>query len=240
MECSIVFNRWWSQAWKSHKMYRTPPKAMYEFEKLVEIRSMAQLRKFVFFQKKPSKFFQIIFESSPNNFLEFTRVFSLFWPQVWGLPGSPLSDSWLCRAQKGFHVAMSTGLLFPQVNGVRFEHVIRARALDVLRRATHLSITVRVNLLGYWEMRTAPVASPRKHQHHRNSQGDLLAQNRLSSSDFDSMDYDSPLSTPTTGVQAVQGEAKKSFMTLNRPKSGIRKALMKMNIISKDLPRYGM
>lgn len=35
-----------------------------------------------------------------------------------------------------------------EVNGQSFEHVTHARALEILRGTTHLSITIKSNLLG--------------------------------------------------------------------------------------------
>ncbi|XP_055346464.1 rap guanine nucleotide exchange factor 2-like isoform X2 [Paramacrobiotus metropolitanus] len=163
------------------------------------------------------------------------------------------------KASKGEELGLRKGDQILQVNGVRFEHINHSRALEVLRKATHLSISVKSNLLGYREMLSTPAdASPRhRSRYHRSQQSaDVVvvgAHNRLSSCDLDGLELEHVATSPALlvlpatpsppqqqqPVLNANGETKKGFMTL-RPKSGLRKALMKMNIISRDLPREYM
>ena len=58
------------------------------------------------------------------------------------------------------------------VNGQSFEHVSYQRAVDVLRGATHLSITVKSNFLAFKQMLQSPECSPIR-GHHRPKLVDL-------------------------------------------------------------------
>jgi len=52
------------------------------------------------------------------------------------------------KRSKAEDVGLKRGDQILEVNGQSFEHVNHAKALDILRASTHLSITVKSNLLG--------------------------------------------------------------------------------------------
>ena len=52
------------------------------------------------------------------------------------------------KSSKAEEAGLKRGDQILEVNGQSFEHVSQAKALDLLRATTHLSITVRSNLLG--------------------------------------------------------------------------------------------
>lgn len=52
------------------------------------------------------------------------------------------------KKSKAEDVGLKRGDQILEVNGQSFEHVNHAKALDILRASTHLSITVKSNLLG--------------------------------------------------------------------------------------------
>lgn len=140
----------------------------------------------------------------------------------------------ICDVKKGAkaeELGLRRGDQILQVNGVRFEHVTHSKALEVLRTATHLSITVKSNLLGYREMLVTPADSPRHRHRHRMGAGGA-PQHRLSSSDV--LEKDALTVSVESGREAVDGP-KKHFMTLGS-KARLKKALMKMNLLAKDLP----
>ncbi|XP_046392008.1 rap guanine nucleotide exchange factor 2 [Ischnura elegans] len=65
------------------------------------------------------------------------------------------------KASKAEDVGLKRGDQVLEVNGQSFEHVSHAKALEVLRGTTHLSITVKSNLLAFKEMLQTPENSPR-------------------------------------------------------------------------------
>ncbi|XP_071455604.1 rap guanine nucleotide exchange factor 2 [Hetaerina americana] len=65
------------------------------------------------------------------------------------------------KSSKAEDVGLKRGDQVLEVNGQSFEHVSHARALEVLRGTTHLSITVKSNLLAFKEMLQTPENSPR-------------------------------------------------------------------------------
>lgn len=52
------------------------------------------------------------------------------------------------KKSKAEQVGLKRGDQILEVNGQSFEHVTHVRALEILRGTTHLSITVKSNLLG--------------------------------------------------------------------------------------------
>jgi Rap guanine nucleotide exchange factor 2 len=52
------------------------------------------------------------------------------------------------KRSKAEDVGLKRGDQILEVNGQSFDHVTHAKALDILRGTTHLSITVKSNLLG--------------------------------------------------------------------------------------------
>ncbi|RZC37158.1 rap guanine nucleotide exchange factor 2, partial [Asbolus verrucosus] len=65
------------------------------------------------------------------------------------------------KKTKAEDVGLKRGDQIIEVNGQSFEHVSHARALEILRGTTHLSITVKSNLLHFKEMLNTPDNSPR-------------------------------------------------------------------------------
>lgn len=59
-----------------------------------------------------------------------------------------LKFSQVDKRSKAEDVGLKRGDQILEVNGQSFEHVSHKRALEVLRGTTHLSITVKSNLLG--------------------------------------------------------------------------------------------
>lgn len=143
------------------------------------------------------------------------------------------------KMSKAEDVGLKRGDQILEVNGQSFEHVSHAKALEILRGTTHLSITVKSNLLNFKEMLNTPDNSPRprgrKVSEISRLQNDPRA--RLSSVDAALMipgSHESPCSHPVT-INSPQKETKsKSFMTLG-PKRRLQKALMKMNILPKNI-----
>lgn len=65
------------------------------------------------------------------------------------------------KKSKAEDVGLKRGDQILEVNGQSFEHVSLARALEILKGTTHLSITVKSNLLQFKEILNTPDNSPR-------------------------------------------------------------------------------
>ncbi|OQV24790.1 Rap guanine nucleotide exchange factor 2 [Hypsibius exemplaris] len=139
----------------------------------------------------------------------------------------------VCDVKKGSRTeeaGVRRGDQILQVNGVRFEHITRNKALEVLRSATHLGITLRSNLRGYREMLTKPDpdSSPRQRK---------TAFPTRFSADMESFEVDSLQSSASSATlmsgKDSGGDFKKPIITMGH-KARLKKALMKMNFISKD------
>lgn len=127
-----------------------------------------------------------------------------------------------------------------QVNGQSFEHVSHARALEILRGTTHLSITVKSNLLHFKEMLNTPDNSPRPRSRKVSEISKLQPDPRARLSSVDGnliLSNESPCSQPVTIGSPQKENKKSSFMTLG-PKRRLQKALMKMNILPKNIIKY--
>ncbi|KAL1122157.1 hypothetical protein AAG570_003562 [Ranatra chinensis] len=107
-----------------------------------------------------------------------------------------------------------------EVNGHSFEHISHAKALEILRSSTHLSITVKSNLLGFKEM--VESASGRGGNNNNNNSGKTTPPPPPPPPP-------APISTPLSPTKP----AKQSFMTL-APKKRLQKALIRMNILPKN------
>ncbi|XP_022246938.1 rap guanine nucleotide exchange factor 6-like isoform X4 [Limulus polyphemus] len=160
------------------------------------------------------------------------------------------------KGSKAEDVGLRRGDQILEVNGQSFEHVSHARALEILRGTTHLSITVRSNLLAFKEMLNTPENSPRQRGRKVSEIARLQSDPRARlSSHFDWGDIKGemviplelgvsallqpPNSPPPQCLRTSSGpvgdgkQEKKGFKTLsNRGK--IKKALAKMNIIHKS------
>lgn len=141
------------------------------------------------------------------------------------------------KKTKAEDVGLKRGDQIIEVNGQSFEHVSHARALEILRGTTHLSITVKSNLLHFKEMLNTPDNSPRPRSRKVSEISKLQTDPRARLSSVDGnliLSSESPAAQPVT-IGSPQKENKKtSFMTLG-PKRRLQKALMKMNILPKNI-----
>ncbi|KAI5702604.1 hypothetical protein M8J75_002002 [Diaphorina citri] len=142
------------------------------------------------------------------------------------------------KGSKAEDVGLKRGDQILEVNGQSFQHVSHARALEIFRGTTHLSITVKSNLLEFKQMLAAPDdASPssnRSRLSRHNKMGSSVA------SDIARLQADPrarsealtiPPPPPPPPPPVTPSKTSHSFMTL-RPK--LQKALMKMNILPKN------
>lgn len=163
------------------------------------------------------------------------------------------------KGSKAEDVGLKRGDQILEVNGQSFEHVSHARALEILRGTTHLSITVKSNLLAFKEMLSMPDNSPRSRSRNKmceiaRLQADPRA--RLASTTNANLELPSslgvslpdgiaippppsppPISLNSPSKKDVTSSAHKGFMTLG-PKRRLQKALMKMNILPKNTITY--
>lgn len=143
------------------------------------------------------------------------------------------------KKSKAEDVGLKRGDQILEVNGQSFEHVSLARALEILTGTTHLSITVKSNLSHFKEMLNTPNNSPRPRSRKASEakpQPDPRA--RLSSVDVNLQITNDVLCSQPVTISSPQKEGKKqSFMTLG-PKRRLQKALMKMNILPKNIIKY--
>ncbi|XP_075217382.1 PDZ domain-containing guanine nucleotide exchange factor isoform X2 [Lycorma delicatula] len=138
------------------------------------------------------------------------------------------------KRSKAEEVGLKRGDQILEVNGQSFEHVSHARALEILRGTTHLSITVKSNLLAFKEMLQTPDTSPRA----RNRKTVEIA--RLQPDPKARLDYPPPPPPPPVppspskhSVTTATPNKPGGFMTLG-PKKRLQKALVKMNILPKN------
>ncbi|XP_033230678.1 rap guanine nucleotide exchange factor 6-like isoform X1 [Belonocnema kinseyi] len=150
------------------------------------------------------------------------------------------------KKSKAEDVGLKRGDQILEVNGQSFEHVNHARALEILRGSTHLSITVKSNLLAFKEMTQMPDNSPRPRGRVNKPEIPRLPTDpraRLSThvdpitpvNPLNPMVGGVPLLIPDNNVSPCKDTKKehKGFMTLG-PKRRLQKALMKMNILPKN------
>ncbi|KAJ8934803.1 hypothetical protein NQ318_015234 [Aromia moschata] len=122
-----------------------------------------------------------------------------------------------------------------------FEYSFR-NALEILRGTTHLSITVKSNLLHFKEMLNTPDNSPRPRSRKVLEISKLQPDPRARLSSVDGniiLGHDPPASQPVTISSPAKEGKKQSFMTLG-PKRRLQKALMKMNILPKNIINVGI
>ncbi|XP_034934297.1 rap guanine nucleotide exchange factor 2-like isoform X4 [Chelonus insularis] len=156
------------------------------------------------------------------------------------------------KHSKAEDVGLKRGDQILEVNGQRFEHVSHARALEILRGSTHLSITVKSNLLAFKEMLQMPDNSPRPRGRVNKPEVPRIPSDprvRLSThvdpltpaGQLNPMVGGVPLLIPDNNVSPCKDAKKehKGFMTLG-PKRRFQKALMKMNILPKNIINDGM
>ncbi|XP_063987673.1 rap guanine nucleotide exchange factor 2-like isoform X3 [Diachasmimorpha longicaudata] len=156
------------------------------------------------------------------------------------------------KRSKAEDVGLKRGDQILEVNGQRFEHVSHARALELLRSSTHLSITVKSNLLAFKEMLQAPDNSPRPRgripkpeipriQPDPRARLSTHVDPLLTNTQLNPMVGGVPLFTNDNNVSPCKDPKKehKGFMTLG-PKRRFQKALMKMNILPKNTINSGV
>ncbi|XP_032687608.1 rap guanine nucleotide exchange factor 2-like isoform X12 [Odontomachus brunneus] len=156
------------------------------------------------------------------------------------------------KRSKAEDVGLKRGDQILEVNGQSFEHVNHAKALDILRASTHLSITVKSNLLAFKEMLQMPDNSPRSRGRSSKPEIPRLPSDpraRLSThvdpmtpvNPLNPMIGGVPLLIPDNNVSPCKDPKKehKGFMTLG-PKRRLQKALMKMNILPKNTINDGV
>ncbi|XP_057337132.1 rap guanine nucleotide exchange factor 2-like isoform X4 [Microplitis mediator] len=156
------------------------------------------------------------------------------------------------KHSKAEDVGLKRGDQILEVNGQRFEHVSHARALEILRGSTHLSITVKSNLLAFKEMLQMPDNSPRPRGRINKPEVPRIPTDpraRLSThvdpltpgGQLNPMVGGVPLLIPDNNGSPCKDSKKehKGFMTLG-PKRRFQKALMKMNILPKNIINDGM
>ncbi|KAG8036961.1 hypothetical protein G9C98_004283 [Cotesia typhae] len=156
------------------------------------------------------------------------------------------------KNSKAEDVGLKRGDQILEVNGQRFEHVSHARALEILRGSTHLSITVKSNLLAFKEMLQMPDNSPRPRGRVNKPEIPRIPsdpRSRLSThvdpltpgGQLNPMVGGVPLLIPDNNGSPCKDSKKehKGFMTLG-PKRRFQKALMKMNILPKNIINDGM
>ncbi|XP_050430519.1 rap guanine nucleotide exchange factor 6 isoform X2 [Adelges cooleyi] len=143
------------------------------------------------------------------------------------------------KGSKAEEVGLKRGDQILEVNGQSFEHVTHARALEILRGTTHLSITVKSNLLVFKEMLATPDNSPRTRNRQKQSveiarlQDDPRARPLLTCNLPPPIQQ--PIKTTTTATTSSSGGGGGGgFMTLG-PKKRLQRALMKMNILPKNI-----
>ncbi|XP_015191609.1 PREDICTED: rap guanine nucleotide exchange factor 2-like isoform X4 [Polistes dominula] len=156
------------------------------------------------------------------------------------------------KRSKAEDVGLKRGDQILEVNGQSFEHVNHAKALEILRGSTHLSITVKSNLLAFKEMLQMPDNSPRPRGRANKPEIPRLQSDpraRLSTH-VDPITPVNPLNPlvggmhlliPDSNVSPCKDAKKehKGFMTLG-PKRRLQKALMKMNILPKNTINDGV
>ncbi|XP_023287865.1 rap guanine nucleotide exchange factor 2 isoform X2 [Orussus abietinus] len=157
------------------------------------------------------------------------------------------------KRSKAEDVGLKRGDQILEVNGQSFDHVNHARALEILRGSTHLSITVKSNLFAFKEMLQMPDNSPRPRGRINKPEIPRLPTDpraRLSThvdpltpvnSTINPLVGGVPLLTPDSNVSPCKDAKKdhKGFMTLG-PKRRLQKALMKMNILPKNTINDGV
>eukprot|EP00106_Octopus_bimaculoides_P019406 XP_014786848.1 PREDICTED: rap guanine nucleotide exchange factor 2-like isoform X2 [Octopus bimaculoides] len=130
------------------------------------------------------------------------------------------------KGSKAYDAGLKRGDQILEVNGVNFINVPHSKALEILKGATHLSITVKSNLLEFRELLTEKKRSSGMKDEPIKLYTDH--KQRLSAPDLEAS-----LAPAISSVKEKKNDKKeRGFMTMTyKPK--IRKALMKMNFIPK-------
>ncbi|XP_078039391.1 rap guanine nucleotide exchange factor 6 isoform X4 [Augochlora pura] len=155
------------------------------------------------------------------------------------------------KKSKAEDVGLKRGDQILEVNGQSFEHVSHAKALELLRGSTHLSITVKSNLLAFKEMLQMPDDSPRPRARANKPEISKIPTDpraRLSTH-VDPITTVNPINPLVGGVPLLSDsnispikdvkKEHKGFMTLG-PKKRFQRALIKMNILQKNTINDGV
>ncbi|KAJ9600078.1 hypothetical protein L9F63_009620, partial [Diploptera punctata] len=151
----------------------------------------------------------------------------------------------ISKKSKAEDVGLKRGDQILEVNGQSFDHVTHAKALEILRGTTHLSITVKSNLLAFKEMLQTPENSPRT-KGRKNSELSLLhpgpamaltvvptisnPTSILSSAN----NGGTPLNSSPVKENGGKKDGPKGFMTLGSKQHKLRTMLRKMNLLPKN------
>ncbi|KAI5733462.1 hypothetical protein M8J76_012242 [Diaphorina citri] len=133
------------------------------------------------------------------------------------------------KGSKAEDVGLKRGDQILEVNGQSFQHVSHARALEIFRGTTHLSITVKSNLLEFKQMLAAPDDASPSSNRSRLSRHNKMGSSADPRARSEALTIPPPPPPPPPPV--TPSKTSHSFMTL-RPK--LQKALMKMNILPKN------
>ncbi|XP_076227228.1 rap guanine nucleotide exchange factor 2 isoform X8 [Nomia melanderi] len=171
---------------------------------------------------------------------------------ILGEKGFGIFISKVDKKSKAEDVGLKRGDQILKVNGQSFEHVNHPKALEILRGSTHLSITVKSNLLAFKEMLQMPDDSPRPRRRINKPEISRLQTDpraRLSThvdpitpvNPLNPLVGGVPLLVPDSNVSPCKDAKKehKGFMTLG-PKRRLQKALIKMNILPKNTINDGV
>lgn len=148
------------------------------------------------------------------------------------------------KHSKAEEVGLKRGDQVIEVNGQSFRHVSQAKAMEIITGSTHLSITVKSNLLAFKQMLLMPENSPRQRGCANMARWQTDPRARLSTAELfsdDNIALTPVFQSPTKKPQqlSVKKEPQKGFMTLG-PKRRLQKALMKMNILPKNTINDGL
>ncbi|OWR43078.1 rap guanine nucleotide exchange factor 2 [Danaus plexippus] len=148
------------------------------------------------------------------------------------------------KHSKAEDVGLKRGDQILEVNCQSFQHVSHAKAMEIITGSTHLSITVKSNLLAFKQMMLMPENSPRQRGGANMVRWQTDPRARLSTAELLSDDpitltpmFQSPTKKPQQ--MNIKKEPQKGFMTLG-PKRRLQKALMKMNILPKNTINDGI
>ncbi|XP_046742541.1 rap guanine nucleotide exchange factor 6-like isoform X7 [Diprion similis] len=153
------------------------------------------------------------------------------------------------KRSKAEDVGLKRGDQILEVNRQSFEHVSHAKALEILRGSTHLSITVKSNLLAFKEMLQTPDNSPRPRGRVSKSEITRLQTDLRLSAHTDPLTPVNPINPLVCNVPLMTDtnispckDAKKEhkgFMTL-APKKKLQRALEKIRILPKNTINDGV
>ncbi|XP_004924521.2 rap guanine nucleotide exchange factor 2 [Bombyx mandarina] len=148
------------------------------------------------------------------------------------------------KHSKAEDVGFKRGDQILEVNGQSFQHVSHAKAMEIITGSTHLSITVKSNLLAFKQMLSMPENSPRQRGGANIVRWQTDPRARLSTAELltdDPITLTPSFSSPTKKPQqnSTKKETQKNFMTLG-PKRKLQKALMKMNLLPKNTISDGL